>query len=50
MRCFDVTKGMSKGEITPLEGKAFQEANTLLGVILWVFLVRISFTHIYPSL
>lgn len=30
MRCFDATKGKPEGELTPLEQKAFEDANTLL--------------------
>ncbi|XP_071683135.1 uncharacterized protein [Lolium perenne] len=30
MRCFDATKGKPEGEITPLEEKAFEDADTLL--------------------
>jgi hypothetical protein len=37
MRCFDATKGKPEGELTPLEEKAFEEADTLLsGVIIGV--------------
>ncbi|KAK1662257.1 hypothetical protein QYE76_050416 [Lolium multiflorum] len=30
MRCFDATKGKPEGELTPLEEKAFEDADTLL--------------------
>jgi hypothetical protein len=30
MRCFDATKGKPEGELTPLEDKSFEDADTLL--------------------